>query len=117
MAGHPMSHQHSEPLCKLINDEQSWTNEKDIYGDSVQRFSRKTCLTHNVTVCFCGFEIGWHKNTDSRAMTYKRQQAHGAGYRSAYFRSYYQNNRDKKIQAVKERRKRINAPMNDSIPN
>jgi len=100
-----MSHIHSS--CELINDKESWTNEKDIFGFNVQRYSRKICLTHNLTVCYCGFEIGWHQDTDSRAMTDKKQQANGAGHRSIYFHTYYLSNRDKKIQAVKERRKKL----------
>lgn len=63
--GNTMSEQsrlHSELIgCQLIDQEESW---KQAY----QRYERKICLTHNLVVCRCGWERGWHFDTDSRAI-------------------------------------------------
>lgn len=32
------------------------------------RAIRKFCLTHNILVCHCGFEIGWHFSESSKSL-------------------------------------------------
>lgn len=57
MAGHPKcQNNHSELIgCNLVNDEESW-------AEYYQGYERKTCLTHNLVVCRCGYEIGWQRS-------------------------------------------------------
>jgi len=97
MAAHLMSHS----SCNLIPDRQS------VYNPYLKRYSRKLCLDHDLVVCHCGAEIGQHEGTDSRAMFQHD--------RTAWERAYYLKNRDKKIQAVKERRTRIRQKKVDQV--
>jgi len=63
--GTTMSKHHSELIgCQLVNDETSW---KEFY----QRYERKICITHNFVVCRCGWELGFHFNSDSKSMFIK----------------------------------------------
>lgn len=61
--GNTMSKHHSELNgCELIDDTSS------AYNDILKRYSRKTCLTHKLRVCHCGWEIRYHYGEDSRTL-------------------------------------------------
>ena len=50
-----MSLHYSELIgCNLVDDMTSKWNEVP------QRYSRKICITHSLTVCHCGWELGEH---------------------------------------------------------
>lgn len=52
---------HKEPSCNLIDDKDSWNAKYD-------RYDLKICLTHEITVCRCGYKYGAHFDTDSVAI-------------------------------------------------
>jgi len=51
---------HTEPNgCELTPDESSTAKER-----------RKICLTHHLTVCHCGWPIGFHEGENSKTLTF-----------------------------------------------